>query len=127
MAPLAVDRELLDHLVRSVMPAEAANVGRSQIVRRLAVGNPVRHRLARTAARRDAETVEAASEEEITKLGRFAHDRHAVLRKGFQPVDEPLDPDLGKRRDAHDGGIDRQGEMVQFRFEEMECVVLGNG
>src|SRR3546814_15261505 len=64
--------------VVAMQRAEAADVDRPQIHRRLAARHPFRQRLAGTAARRDAEGVEPGADREIAELRRLAEAEIAV-------------------------------------------------
>ena len=81
MLAVELERARAHPAVVAVRRAEAADVDRPEIERRLAGRDPLGERLAGAAARGDAEGVEAAADEEALQLRRLAEDEVAVGRE----------------------------------------------
>src|SRR5262245_19282666 len=109
------------HPVRVEMVlAEAANIHRPEIVRRLALGHPFGQHHAGTAAGGDAESVEARPDKNPPGLARLAKDEIAVGREAFGAVDELPDARRLHRRDASRRKLEQWLEMVEISVEKLE-------
>ena len=75
-----------------VRRAEAADVDRPEVERRLAGRDPLGERLAGAAAGRDAERVEAGADVEAAQLRRLAEDEVAIGREALGPLISCLTP-----------------------------------
>ena len=116
------------HPVRVVVVrAEAADVHRPEIERRLAVGDPFGERHAGAARRGDAEGVEAGADEEIAHLRRLAEHEIAVRREALQAVDHLLDAGRRQRRDAPERQAHDRLEMIPIVGQKAKGEILGDG
>src|SRR4029453_10154052 len=80
------------HPVRVEMVlAEAADIDRPEIVRRLALGHPFGEHHARAPPRGAVASVEARPDKDTPRLRRLAEDEIAVGREAFGAVDELAD------------------------------------
>ena len=116
------------HPVRvEMVPAEAADVDRPQIERRLALGNPFGERHAGAAARRDAEGVEAGPDIDAAHLRRFAEDEVPIGREAFRSVDELLDAGRLHGRNTTCGEFEERLEVIQIVVEKLELEAVWEG
>ena len=113
------------HPVRVEMVlAEAADVDRPEIVRRLALGDPFGEHHAGAAARRDAEGVEAGADIDAAHLGGFAEDEVPVGGEALRAVDELLDAGRLHGRHAAHGELEQRLEMLEVVLEQLELEIL---
>ncbi len=98
--------------------AEAPDIDRPEIVRRLALGDPFGERHARPAGRSNAEGVEAGADEEIPQLRRLAENEIAVGRKALRPAKQLLDAGRLQRRHAHQRLFHDLLEMIEIAVEQ---------
>ena len=98
--------------------AEAADVDRPQVHRRLAGGDPVGKRAAGAARRGDTEGVEAAADVEPTHLRGLAEDEIAIRRERFRAVDQLLDARVLERRHAYERLFHQLLEVVPVGVEQ---------
>ena len=107
-----------------MVPAEAADIDRPQIVRRLALGHPFGEHHAGAAAGRDAEGVEAGPDIDAAHLRRLSEDEIPVRREALRPVDELFDARRLHGGNAADGKLEQRLEMVEVVFQKLELEVL---
>ena len=109
------------HPVRiEMVPAEAADVDRPEIVRRLALGDPFGEHHACAAPGCDAEGVEAGADIDAAHLRRLAEDEVPVGGEAFRPVDELLDACRLHGGHAARGELEQRLEMVEVVLEKLE-------
>ena len=110
-----------------VARAEASDIHRPQIVRRLAVGDPFGERHPGAARRGDAKGVEPRADEKISHLRRLADHPIAIRREALQAVDHLLDSGRSQRRDAPQREVHDRLEMVPIVRQKAKGEILGDG
>ena len=91
-----------------------------------AVVDPLRHDLARAAARQDAERIETAGDEQAGDVWRFAHQIIVIRREGLRPAEELADAGLEQDRQALHSALDIGFHALPVGLDLVEAEVLGN-
>ena len=105
---------------------EAADVHHPEIHRRFTLCRPLRQHPASTAARSNAEGVEACTNIEVLQFRRRPEDEIAIGREAFRPIDHLLDACLGEGRNTRQRFRHVLLEMIPVILEKLELEVARN-
>ncbi len=107
-----------------MVPAEAADIDRPQIIRRLALGHPFGEHHAGAAPGSNTESIEASPDIDAAHLGRLSENEIPVRGEALRPVDELFDAGSLHGGNAADRKLEQRLEMVEIVFQKLELEVL---
>ena len=119
-------RALSQALAIGVVRAEAADVHVPQVAGGLAIGDPLRDQLARTAGVGDAGRIETGADEVIAQLRCLAQDEIAIGREALRAVEQHLDLGRLQAGCAVDGVGHQDLELVPVLVQQLELEAAGD-